>query len=94
VVRAVPLRLGHRRDRLAPRSRGGGGRSHPAGRAPIAHEVEATGITAIEIAGDAGRLRAWLGPAGDALPILVVGGTPSVRAIDVGVAGGDPIRLV
>jgi Glyoxalase-like domain len=66
---------------------------HP-GRAPIAHEVEATGITAIEIVGDAGRLRAWLGPAGHALPILVVGGTPSVRAIDVGVAGGDPIRLV
>ena len=65
---------------------------HP-GRAPIVHEVELNGISGIEISGDAGRLRAWLGPAGDTLPIRVVDGHPSIHAVEVGVIDGEPIRL-
>ncbi|MGH2540154.1 MAG: VOC family protein [Actinomycetota bacterium] len=66
---------------------------HP-GRTPIEHEVEVSGIAGIEIAGEVGRFREWLGPSGDELPIRVVDGAPSVRAVEVGVVGGEPIRLV
>jgi Glyoxalase-like domain len=42
----------------------------------------AGGLTWVEVAGDADRLREWLG--GEALPIRVVGGPPALRAIGIG----------
>jgi hypothetical protein len=65
---------------------------HP-GRGAIEHDAAALGIARVDVAGDAGRLRAWLGPAGDALPIEVVDGEPGVRAVVLATEGGDPIRL-
>jgi hypothetical protein len=44
--------------------------------------VDAGGLTWIEVAGDAGRLRDWLG--GADLPVRVVEGEPAVRAMGIG----------
>lgn len=70
---------------------------HP-GRGAIEHDAAVLGIARVEVAGDSGRLRAWLGPAGDSLPIEVVDGEPGVqgpgvRAVVLATDGGDPIRL-
>ena len=65
---------------------------HP-GRTAIDHDADVLGIARVEVAGDAGRLRAWLGPSGDGLPIEVVDGEPGVRAVELATAGGDAIRL-
>jgi catechol 2,3-dioxygenase-like lactoylglutathione lyase family enzyme len=46
------------------------------------HAVDTTGICWIEVAGDARRLRHWLG--GIELPVRVVEGEPAVRAVGVG----------
>src|SRR3954451_13666244 len=43
---------------------------------------DAGGLTWIEVAGDAGRLRDWVG--GAELPVRVVAGEPAVRAIGIG----------
>jgi len=43
---------------------------------------DAGGLTWIEVAGDATRLREWLG--GAELPVHVVAGSPAVRAIGIG----------
>ena len=45
-------------------------------------DAEGDGIAWIEVAGDPGRLRDWLG--GAALPVRVVHGPPGVRAVGVG----------
>jgi len=65
---------------------------HP-GRLPVRHDVQVTGIASVQIAGDAGRLRAWLGPEGDPLPIDVVDGAPRVREVALSVADGTTLRL-
>ena len=65
---------------------------HP-GRSAIHHDVAVLGIDRVEVAGDAARLREWLGPAGDALPIEVADGEPGVRSVMLAVDGADPIRL-
>jgi Glyoxalase-like domain len=65
---------------------------HP-GRTAIRHEVDVTGIASVEIAGDPARLRVWLGPEGDALPIDVSDGDPQVRAVDLSLADGATLRL-
>jgi catechol 2,3-dioxygenase-like lactoylglutathione lyase family enzyme len=52
------------------------GSADPAGRG------EGGGIAWVEVAGDAERLRTWLG--GAALPVRVVDGPPAVRAMGVG----------
>ena len=57
---------------------------HP-GRARAGHGVRAEGIAWIETAGDAERLRDWLG--GEELPIRVIEGEPGLRR--VGVATSD-----
>jgi catechol 2,3-dioxygenase-like lactoylglutathione lyase family enzyme len=57
---------------------------HP-GRARAGHGIRAEGISWVETAGDAERLREWLG--GEELPIRVVGGEPGIRR--VGVATSD-----
>ena len=44
--------------------------------------LDAGGLTWIEVAGDAGRLRDWLGDA--ELPVHVVEGDPAVRAMGIG----------
>jgi hypothetical protein len=44
--------------------------------------ADTTGICGIEVAGDARRLRHWLG--GVELPVRVVEGPPAVRAVGVG----------
>jgi glyoxalase-like protein len=65
---------------------------HP-GRTPIRHDTEVTGIGSIEIAGDASRLRDWLGPDGDALPLTIVDGDPGVRAVELSAGGGRTLKL-
>ena len=57
---------------------------HP-GRARAGHGVRAEGIAWVETAGDAERLRDWLG--GEELPIRVIEGEPGLRR--VGVATSD-----
>ena len=65
---------------------------HP-GRTAISHDAGVLGIARVEVAGDAARLRDWLGPSGDGLPIDVVDGDPGVRAVELSTERGDPIRL-
>jgi len=54
---------------------------HP-GRARAGHGVRAQGIAWVEVGGDAGRLRQWLG--GEELPIRVIEGEPGIRRVAVG----------
>jgi len=65
---------------------------HP-GRTAIDHDADVLGIARVEVAGDADRLRGWLGPSGDGLPIEVVDGDPGVRAVKLTTTGGETIRL-
>ena len=53
---------------------------HPARAARFASELEPA-IGWIEVAGDAERLRGWLGEA--ELPVRVVDGSPGVRAVAI-----------
>ena len=59
---------------------------HP-GRARAGHGVRATGITWVEVGGDAERLHAWLG--GDELPIRVGDGEPGIHKVAISIADGD-----
>jgi hypothetical protein len=52
------------------------------GTANPATAEDGPGITWIEVAGDAERLDAWLGP--NSLPVRVVAGPPGVRAVQIG----------
>lgn len=65
---------------------------HP-GRTPIAHDVAVTGIGSVEIAGDATRLRTWLGSDGDALPIRVLEGDPGIHAVELATPSRISLRL-
>jgi hypothetical protein len=58
---------------------------HP-GRARSGHGVRANGIAWVEVAGDAHRLREWLG--GEELPFRVVDGAPGLRAVGLATSGG------
>jgi hypothetical protein len=60
--------------------------SHP-GRARAGHGVRPRGIVWVEVGGDAGRLRAWLG--GDEIPIRAVDGRPGMHAVGVAIADGE-----
>jgi hypothetical protein len=51
------------------------------GRSPADHGVEPLGISWVEVTGDAGELRTWLG--GADLPLRVADGPPSVRSFAV-----------
>jgi hypothetical protein len=46
--------------------------------------ARACGITGLTLSGDAGRLRDWLGPDGDGLPLEVTPGPPALLAVTVG----------
>jgi hypothetical protein len=59
---------------------------HPS-RSPAAHRVPATGIAWIEVAGDAARLRDWLGEVD--VPFRVVDGEPGIRAVGLTTAAGE-----
>lgn len=63
---------------------------HP-GRARSAHGIRAVGIAWVEVAGDADRLRAWLG--GEDLAIRVVDGAPGLRAVALATADGGELLL-
>jgi hypothetical protein len=65
---------------------------HP-GRAEVRHAAAVTGAMTVELGGDAARLRAWLGSRGDALSLEVVGPEPGVRAVELSMAEGPPLRL-
>lgn len=65
---------------------------HP-GRTPIRHDADVTGIASVEIAGDGSRLRDWLGPDGDTLPLTIVDGDPGVREVGLSTAGGRTLKL-
>lgn len=64
---------------------------HP-GRTAIRHEVDVAGIASVEIAGDAVRLREWLGPQGG-LPIDVSDADPQIRAVKLSLRDGTTLRL-
>jgi len=53
---------------------------HP-GRARAGHGIRASGIAWVELAGDADRLKEWLG--GEDLPIRVIDGEPGLRRVAV-----------
>lgn len=59
---------------------------HP-GRTPVDHRTRPSGIDWVEVEGDEGRLRDWLGD-GD-LPIRVVDGRPGIRAAAIATADGE-----
>jgi len=61
---------------------------HP-GRAPAEHRVDILGISSAEIAGDAGRMREWLG--GQDVAIHVVSGAPGLRSVSLRLAGGGEL---
>jgi hypothetical protein len=59
---------------------------HP-GRARAGHGVCVHGIAGVDVGGDAGRLREWLG--GEELPIRVVPGPDGVRSVALATADGN-----
>ena len=59
---------------------------HP-GRARVGHGVRATGLGRVEVGGDAGRLRTWLG--GDGLPIRVTDVEPGIHRVAISNADGE-----
>lgn len=59
---------------------------HP-GRVRAGHGVRATGITWVEVGGDAERLHAWLG--GDELPIRVGGGERGIHRVAISTPDGE-----
>ena len=61
------------------------------GRMPVEHRVEVGGIAWVEMAGDAARLRGWLGGPPATIRVLD-GGEPGIRA--VGLSSGDGERVV
>jgi hypothetical protein len=61
---------------------------HP-GRAVARHRVDVDGIASVEIAGDAGRMRAWIG--GQDLPLRVVPGPPALRSVSVRLSAGGEL---
>jgi hypothetical protein len=65
---------------------------HP-GRTVIDHDVDATGIATVELSGDATRLRDWLGPDGDVLPLTVVEGEPGISSVTFSTGEGAPLRI-
>jgi hypothetical protein len=65
---------------------------HP-GSATVSHDVAVTGIANVELEGDASRLRGWLGPDGDVLPLTVVEGDRGMRAVTLSTAEGTSLRL-
>lgn len=65
---------------------------HP-GRTTIRQGVDVTGIANVELSGDASRLRDWLGPDGDTLPLTVVEGDPGIRAVTLSTGEGSELRF-
>jgi hypothetical protein len=63
---------------------------HP-GRHAVEHGCAAGGIEWVELAGDRGRLDAWLGE--HELPLRLVDGAPGPHRAAVAVAGGGPIII-
>lgn len=61
---------------------------HP-GRARAGHGVRVQGIRWVEIAGDADRLKEWLG--GEDLPIRVVDGEPGLRRVAVATSDAEVV---
>jgi hypothetical protein len=59
---------------------------HP-GRARAGHGLRPEGLAWVEVAGDADRLRAWVGE--EDLPIRVAEGPPGVRRVAIATAGGE-----
>ena len=59
---------------------------HP-GSARAGHGVRAEGVAWVEVAGDPGRLRDWLG--GEELPISVVDGEPGIRRVALATSDGE-----
>jgi hypothetical protein len=63
---------------------------HP-GRTPVGHRVGVEGIAEVEVAGDAQRLRDWLG--GAEVPLRVAGGPPGVRSVSLRRTGGATLTV-
>jgi hypothetical protein len=62
------------------------------GRMHAQHRVEVRGIERIEVSGEAGRLREWLG--GQELPIdVVTDGEPAIRSVVLSLADGGTLEL-
>ena len=59
---------------------------HP-GRARAGHGVRATGLSRVEVGGDAQRLRTWLG--GDELPIQVTDDGPGIHRVAISTPDGE-----
>ncbi len=59
------------------------------GRMVAAHEVNPSGISWVEIGGDAARLASWLGP--HALDIRPVSGGIGVQRLGVGTSAGEVV---
>jgi len=65
---------------------------HP-GRMPAAHRVAPSGIRRVEVAGDAARLRDWLGGAEVPIACVTADGPSGVRSVAVGLADGGEVVL-
>lgn len=63
-------------------------KGHPE-RQPVGHRVDPIGITCLELAAQATRLRSWLGPAVHDLPIKICRGAGGLHAVTVATAAGD-----
>ena len=61
------------------------------GLTPVEHAVKPRGIAWVEVAGDASRLREWLGDA--ELGLAFAGGEPGLRAAGIALDGGGEIVL-
>jgi hypothetical protein len=59
------------------------------GRTPVAHPAGAVRVARLELSGDAGRVRAWLGA--QSLPFTVREGDPAVTAVAVATDAGEVI---
>lgn len=61
---------------------------HP-GHGRAEHWVQPTRIAWMELGGEEGELRAWIGDGVDDLPLRFVGGTPGIKAVAVATVNGE-----
>jgi Glyoxalase-like domain len=64
-----------------------------AGDVPVDHKLQPNGIAWLELGGPADRIREWVGPEIESLPIRLAGGEPGIRAVGIAMIDGSELVI-